>query len=427
MRVLVIGSGGREHALVWKLSRSRQVDALFCAPGNGGISDLAECIGIDASNVDALLELSVKQRVDCVVVGPEGPLASGIVDVFEEKGIPIFGPRKRGALIETSKIFAKKLMEKNGIPTAAFRTFSGHDEAYRYLKTLRPPFVIKADGLCAGKGAYVIWDEGEGETVLKDLMVNRIHGDAGREVVIEQFLKGVEASYLAFTDGESILPMVPSQDHKPLLDNDKGPNTGGMGAYAPIPFVDVKMENEIDERIMRKMVESLREEGILYKGVLYGGLMITPDGNPEVIEFNARLGDPETQPILLKMESDLMPVLTACVEGTLKNVEGITWKEGVSVCIVLASGGYPDKPEKGKLIKGLDTLRDRDDVMVFHGGTKRVGKEYYTSGGRVLGVTAMGKTYRDAINKAYDAVSCIEFEGMQYRKDIGHKALLKQS
>jgi phosphoribosylamine---glycine ligase len=426
MRVLIVGGGGREHALVWKLSRSRQVDALFCAPGNGGISDLAECVAIDANDIEGLLELCRTKRIDFVVVGPENPLASGIVDVFEAKGIPIFGPGKRGALIEASKVFAKELMRKNEIPTAPFRAFSNHDEAYRYIKALRTPFVIKADGLCAGKGAYVIRDQQEGEAVLKELMVNQIYGGAGEKVIVEDFLTGVEASYLAFTDGESILPMVPSQDHKPLLDDDQGPNTGGMGAYAPIPFIDETMERKIDDRIMARTIEALRAEGISYKGVLYGGLMITADRIPYVIEFNARLGDPETQPILFKMESDLMPLLLACTECRLKEVEAIRWRKGVSVCVVLASGGYPDRPEKGKVIRGLDALSGREDVMVFHAGTKRIGNEYFTSGGRVLGVTALGSTYGEAIDKAYDAVSCIDFDGMQYRKDIGRKAVMSQ-
>ena len=422
MKILVIGSGGREHALVWKLAQSPSVNSILCAPGNGGISEIADCIDIDVSDTDGLLRLAKSEKVDLTVVGPENPLAHGVVDRFQAAGMPIFGPSMRGAAIEASKIFAKEMMAQDGIPTAAFRTFTDYGDALGYVNTVEVPFVIKADGLCAGKGAYVIKDHGEARRVLEDLMVHEIYGTAGSKIIIEQFLSGVEASYLAFTDGETILPMLPSQDHKPLLDNDEGPNTGGMGAYAPIPFVDGHLENLIDNKIMIPTIKALRSRGIVYKGVLYGGLMIN-NRDPFVIEFNARLGDPETQPILFKMESDLVPILMACVEGRLADVPAIQWKPGVSVCVVLASKGYPEKPEKGKVIKGLEDLRNRDNVMVFHAGTKKVGDTYYTSGGRVLGVTATGGTYEEAVKTVYDAVSCIEFEGMQYRKDIAGKAL----
>lgn len=422
MKVLVIGSGGREHALVWKLSESKGVDAIFCIPGNGGIGDIAECIERDINDFDGLISFSKKEGIGLVVVGPENPLAEGIVDAFNKEGIPIFGPVKKGAQIEASKIFAKKLMDKYGVPTAPFKTFQSFDEAERYLTTIHPPYVIKADGLCAGKGAYVIWDKKEGHGVLKDLMVNLIYNDSGSKVVIEEFLPGVEASYLSFTDGKNTLPMLASQDHKPLLDNDKGPNTGGMGAYTPIPFVDDKMAETINRDIMDKTIHALKDEGITYKGVLYGGLMIK-DNRPYVIEFNARFGDPETQPILFKMESDILPILMACIEGSLNEIKEIKWRQGVSVCVVIASRGYPYKPEKGFVINGLDELKNRKDIMVFHAGTKKDGNRFITSGGRVLGVTAIGDSYADAIRKAYDAVSCINFEGMQYRKDIGAKAL----
>ena len=290
------------------------------------------------------------------------------------------------------------------------------------MRQLIPPYVVKADGLCAGKGAYVIKTEGEGEAALKELFVDRVHGDAGNRVVVENFLPGIEASYLAFADGSVVAPMLPSQDHKTLLDNDEGPNTGGMGAYTPLPFVTAEMEGNIDRTIMQAMVEALREEGIVYKGVLYGGLMLNGT-SPGVIEFNARFGDPETQPILFKMESDLLPILSACAEGSLGSLGPIVWKKGVALCVVLASRGYPQKPEKGKVIKGLETLDNLDDTFVFHAGTERVGNEYYSSGGRVLGVTVLGDTYADAINKAYEAVSRVKFEGMYFRNDIGRKAL----
>jgi len=422
MKVLVIGGGGREHALVWKLLQSKKVSTIFCIPGNGGISEIATCVGMDVSDTDGLIAFSKKEKIELVIVGPENPLASGIVDGFEKKGIPIFGPRQKGALIETSKVFTKELLDKYGIPTAPFEIFSDYNKAEKYLKGLKPPYVVKADGLCAGKGAYVITDQAEGESVLKDLLINLVHGDAGKNVIIEDYLPGIEASYLAFTDGKSILPMLASQDHKALLDDDKGPNTGGMGAYTPIPFISKDMEETINQNIMLKTIQALQSEGVVYKGVLYDGLMLS-GGTPYTLEFNARLGDPETQPILFKMESDIMPIISACIEGKLDTIEHIKWKEGVSVCVVIASGGYPDKPEKGKVIRGLGELKNMEDVMVFHAGTKKVGNNFYTSGGRVLGVTATGKTYEDAIEKVYNAVSCIEFEGMQYRKDIGAKAL----
>lgn len=425
MNVLVIGSGGREHALCWKLSRSAGVDRLYCIPGNGGIADLAECHDINPGDTESLIAFTRRMKVDLVVVGPENPLADGIVDAFEAKGIPIFGPVARGAAIEASKIFSKELMRDSSVPTAPFQVFNDHKEALKYISAKEIPFVIKADGLCAGKGAYVIKNMAEAESVLTELMVNGIYGDAGRRVVIEEFLPGIEASYLAFADGNTILPMPASQDHKPLLDNDLGPNTGGMGAYTPIPFLNDALEREIRDGIMLKTIAAMRKIGISYKGVLYGGLMLST-GKPYVIEFNARFGDPETQPIIFKMESDLLPVLVACVEGKLKDLGEITWREGVSVCVVIASKGYPEKPEKGKVIRGLDALAGRDDVMVFHAGTKKVGSQYHTAGGRVLGVTAMGPTYEEAIMKAYEAVGLIDFEGMYYRRDIGKKALITQ-
>jgi phosphoribosylamine--glycine ligase len=423
MKVLLIGGGGREHALAWKISQSKGVKSIFCIPGNGGISEIADCVNIDFQDLNGLVNFTKQEHIDIVVVGPENPLAIGIVDYFEERGIPIFGPRKMGAQIEASKVFAKNLMDKYEIPTASFRIFRNFEEAHDYVIKIGAPYVIKADGLAAGKGAYVIKNNDEGEQVLKNVMVDKIHGEAGESVIIEQFLPGIEASYLAFTDGKSILPLLASQDHKPLLDNDKGPNTGGMGAYTPIPFINEKMEIEINNSIMRRTIDAMKSEGAQYKGVLYGGLMIMEDNKPYVIEFNARLGDPETQPILFKMESDIMPIFQACIEGKLDESMAIGWKEGVSVCVVLASKGYPDKTEKGMIIRGLEELKDDKDVMVFHGGTKKIGSDFYTSGGRVLGVTAIGKTYADAIRKVYEAVSCIKFEGMQYRRDIGAKAL----
>jgi len=422
VRILVVGSGGREHALVWKLSQSPKAEAVFCAPGNGGISSIAPCVDVSPSDTAGLLSLARRERIDLAVVGPESALAAGIVDTFEAAGIPIFGPCKAASRIETSKVFAKKLMEKHAIPTAPFAVFEAFDAAFAHIEGMAPPYVVKADGLCAGKGAYVVTTPEEGERALRELFIDRVHGQAGDRVIVEDFLPGIEASYLAFADGVSMVPMPASQDHKALLDNDRGPNTGGMGAYSPVPFLGPEMAGRIDNEIMRRTVEALKEEGIPYRGVLYGGLMLGPAG-PSVLEFNARFGDPETQPILFRMKSDLLPVVAACAEGDLAGAGCTEWKEGVAVCVVLASGGYPDRPETGKLIKGLGELEGQKDVLVFHAGTRRTGKDYYTSGGRVLGVTAMGGTYAEAIERAYGAVSCIEFEGMQYRRDIGRKAL----
>jgi len=427
MKVLVIGSGGREHALAWKLSQSQYVDAIFCIPGNGGISEIADCIDMDIANIGNLVAFTKKEGIGLVVVGPENPLAMGIVDAFEKTDILIFGPCQKGALLETSKVFSKELMDKYKVSTAPFKVFSNYIDARSYIDGLTPPFVIKADGLCAGKGAYVITDKEEAQKVLNDLMIVNIYGDAGNKVVIEDFLPGIEASYIAFTDGNSILSMLPSQDHKCLFDDDKGPNTGGMGAYTPIPFINRSLEKEIDKDIMDKTIKALRNESIIYKGVLYGGIMLSENNHPYVLEFNVRMGDPETQPILYKMKSDIFPILIACAEGKLNTIEKIEWRDGVSICVVLASKGYPDRPEKGKIIKGLELLKNKDDIMVFHAGTRKIEDEFYTSGGRVLGVTAIGDTYENAIKKVYDAVSCINFEGMQYRKDIGKKALIRKT
>lgn len=422
MRILVIGGGGREHALVWKLSESPNVENIFCIPGNGGIADIATCIDMDVRDFDGLIGFSKRESIDLVVVGPEGPLAAGIVDAFESKGIAIFGPRKDAALVETSKVFAKRMMEKYGVPSSPFKVFDDYEKAASHAMRLTPPFVIKADGLCAGKGAYVINDHAEGLKVLEDLLVRRIFGEAGDRIIIEGFLKGVEVSYLALSDGTTVMPLIPAQDHKALYDNDQGPNTGGMGAYTPVPFMKTEIEREVDGLIMTRSVHALAEDGVTFKGVLYGGLMLS-DGVPYVLEFNARFGDPETQPILLKMDSDILPYLLASVEGGLDRIEPISWKPGISICVVLASKGYPDKPEKGQRILGLEELNGRPDIKVFHAGTRNEGGNFYTAGGRVLGVTAIGDSYEDAIKKVYDAVGCIRFEGMQYRTDIGRKSL----
>lgn len=422
MRVLVIGSGGREHAIVWKVSQSPKVSQLFCAPGNGGISDIAICVPINAEDIENLVSFCKKERIDLAIVGPENPLAFGLVDKFLENGIVAFGPTKNGALIESSKVFAKSIMKKYKIPTADYVAFDEYEDAKKYIMEKDPPFVVKADGLCAGKGSYVISNRSDALVVLENIFLKKVHGDAGKKVIIEECLFGDEVSYLAFSDGKTILPLVPSQDHKRLLDNDLGPNTGGMGAYAPIPFVSSELEEIIKKDIMVKAICGLKDEGIKYKGILYAGLMIV-GGYPYVLEFNARFGDPETQAILFQMESDLLPIIMACVNESLEEVSEIRWRKGYAVCVVIASKGYPENPEKGKLIEGIDSLKGSKDVIVFHAGTKKVDGSYYTSGGRVLNVVARGDDLSEAIKKAYEAVSLIYFEGMQFRKDIGKKAL----
>jgi phosphoribosylamine--glycine ligase len=422
MRVLVVGGGGREHALVWKLAQSPGVSALFCSPGNAGIDELARCVDIGSGDLEGIADLVRKESIELVVVGPENPLADGIVERFEGTGVEVFGPDSRGARIEASKIFSKELMASYGIPTAGFKAFGDYESAIAHLEQIDAPYVIKADGLCAGKGAYVIQSRESAKKTLHSLMVERIYGEAGRRVVIEDFLPGIEASYIAFTDGDTILPLLPSQDHKPLLDDDRGPNTGGMGAYAPVPFMDDAMEKEINARIMQATVDALRAEGVVYKGALYGGLMLQGK-SAAVVEFNCRFGDPETQPLLFMLESDILPYILASCRGTLRETAPLRWREGVSVCVVVASRGYPDSPEKGKIIDGLHTLKENKDVIVFHAGTRRDGKNVVSSGGRVLGVTAFGETYKDAIRNAYDALKGIRFDGMQFRSDIGMKAI----
>jgi phosphoribosylamine---glycine ligase len=422
MNVLVVGSGGREHAIVWKLRQSPRIGRLYCAPGNAGISQIATCVPVEAIDTEGIVLFSKKENIDFVVVGPENALSAGIVDECEKAGILAFGPKKICAQLETSKVFSKNLMNSAGIPTAPYSVFTDYREANHYLSTLTAPFVIKADGLCAGKGAFVVDSIEEGNSVVKDLLINKIHGDAGSKVIVEHFLQGVEVSYLVFTDGKTLLPMIPSQDHKTLLDGDKGPNTGGMGAYAPVPFINSEISDTINHRIMLKTIDAMRDSGTPYHGVLYAGLMMN-NSNPYVIEFNARFGDPETQPILFKLKSDLLPVLLACAQGNLSNVEPLEWRDGVAVCVVIASKGYPGKSETGFPIYGLEQLEGLEDIFVFHAGTKLMNNSICTSGGRVLGVTVLGDDFTSAIKKAYSALECISFEGMQYRKDIGKKAL----
>ena len=421
MKVLVIGGGGREHALVWKIAQSPAIKKIFCAPGNAGIAKQAECLPIPAEDVPSLLHRAEKEKVDLTVVGPEVSLTLGIVDAFEGRGLRIFGPSRRAAEIEGSKAFAKDLMEKYGVPAGESRTFEDYEAARRYVKEKGTPIVVKADGLAAGKGVILCHKMAEAQAALDQIMVKRAFGGAGNRVVVEEFLSGEEASFLAFTDGETVLPLPTSQDHKPIFDNDRGPNTGGMGAYSPAPVVTEKVHREVMEKIMIPTVRGMAQEGRKYRGVLYAGLMIR-DEKPRVLEFNARFGDPETQPLLMRMKSDLVPVLEATIEGGLSRLK-VQWDERASVCVVMASGGYPGSYEKGKAISGLEEAAQVPDAFVFHAGTAFKEGRIVTSGGRVLGVTAVGKGIREAITKAYEVVEKISWEGAHYRKDIGQKAV----
>ncbi|SHJ38293.1 phosphoribosylamine--glycine ligase [Desulfofundulus thermosubterraneus] len=419
MKVLVVGGGGREHALVWKLKQSPRVKEIFCAPGNAGIASLARCVPIGAEDISGLVAFARQEKIDLTVVGPEGPLTMGIVDSFNEAGLAIFGPNARAAAIEGSKVLAKELMAKYGIPTARFATFSDAGEAVAYIRQLNAPCVVKADGLAAGKGVVVCRTVEEALEAVGDIMVKGVFGAAGSRVVVEEYLTGQEVSILAFTDGKTVIPMLPAQDHKQVYDGDQGPNTGGMGAYAPAPVCTPEVYQTALEKILIPTVRAMAAEGRPYRGVLYAGLMVTDEG-AKVLEFNARFGDPEAQPVLMLLETDLVEIIEAVLSGRLAEKE-IRWRPGAAVCVVLASAGYPGPYRKGYPISGLD--RVPPDVMVFHAGTALEDGRVVTAGGRVLGVTAAAGTIAAAIEKAYAAVEQIHFEGMHYRRDIGRKAL----
>lgn len=421
MKVLVVGGGGREHALVWKLAQSPRVSRIYCAPGNGGIQQLARCVPIAAEDLEGLLRFALTEKIDLTVVGPEVPLVLGIVDVFRANGLRIFGPTAKAAAIEGSKGLAKELMYKYNIPTARFAMFEEPEQAKLYIKDLGAPCVVKADGLAAGKGVVVAMSIAEACRAVESFMAEQSLGEAGLKVVIEEFLVGEEVSVLAFTDGQTIKPMVWAQDHKRIFDGDRGPNTGGMGAYAPPPkLYNPELEKAIMADILQPIIEGLAREGRFYQGVLYAGLMLTDKG-PQVLEFNARFGDPETQPVLMLLETDLLEIMEAIIAQKLEKVK-ITWKDGAAVCVVMASGGYPGTYEKGKAINGLEDI-DQPEVQVFHAGTAVENGRFLTAGGRVLGVTAMGKDVQAAIDSAYRAAAKISFEQMHYRKDIGYRAL----
>jgi len=441
MRILVIGSGGREHALVWKIAQSKLVDKIFCAPGNGGISKQAECIDIKAEDIPHLLEFAKKEKIDLTVVGPEAPLAAGIVDEFTNYKLRIFGPNKKAAQLEASKVFAKELMAKYNVPTADFKIFDNANEAKKYIGLKGAPCVVKADGLAQGKGVIVAKTIDEAEQAVISIMQERIFGDAGRKIIIEDCLFGEEASIIVLTDSREVILLASSQDHKRVFDNDTGANTGGMGAYSPAPVVTEGLFREILDTIIYRTIGGLAKEGIDYKGVLYAGVMLTKDG-PKTLEFNVRFGDPENQAIMPRLKSDLVEMMFATAEGNLNKFTkfgGLNWDSRACVCVVCASGGYPGNYEKGKEILGLDEAAKMKDIVVFHAGTKSQmansaeggpacgwGKSHIvTNGGRVLGVTGLGNSIKEAIDKTYQAVEKIHFTGMHYRKDIGQKALFQ--
>lgn len=421
MKVLIIGSGGREHALVWKISQSPKVSKVYCAPGNAGISQLVKCIDINADNIEKLADFAEKEKIDLTVVGPELPLSRGIVNEFNRLGLKIFGPSREATKIESSKVFSKYLMKKYNIPTANYEVFQNSEEALDYIKQQTFPLVIKADGLAAGKGVFIVKKLDQARDALDVLMKKKTFGEAGRQIVIEEFLEGEEVSVLAFSDGKTVVPMVSSQDHKKIFDNDQGPNTGGMGAYSPVPFYPNEFKKTVLEEILKPAVKSLQSEGREYKGVLYAGLVLTKEG-PKVLEFNARFGDPETQVVLPRLKTDLVDILNAVIEGSLHEIN-IEWKNNSAVCVVVASGGYPSKYQKGKPISGLERLEKMKDIIAFHAGTKFKDGKVVTSGGRVLGITAWGETISKAKEKAYEGVEKINFEDMYYRKDIAAKAI----
>jgi len=420
MRVLVVGGGGREHALVWKLAQSPKVERIYCAPGNPGIAALAECVPVAADDLAALRAFAVANKVDLTVVGPEKPLVDGIADYFAEQGLRVFGPSAAAARLEGSKVYAKQLMAKYIIPTARFRVFTDSAEAQEYVRKIGGPVVVKADGLAAGKGVIVAADTEEALAAVRDIMDNQVFGAAGRQVVIEERLIGEEATVLAFTDGYTVVPMVAAQDHKRIFAGDRGPNTGGMGAYAPAPVITLELERRVVTEILEPVLRALRQEGIIYTGCLYAGLMITDDG-PKVIEFNARFGDPEAQVVLPLLASDLVTVMEACLDGRLKDCE-VKWRHGAAVCVVLAAAGYPGSYTKGDVITGLDTVDD-PAAIVFHAGTAWRDGRIVTNGGRVLGITGLGSDIRSAANKAYSIVEKIDFAGKQYRPDIAWRVL----
>lgn len=423
MKILIIGSGGREHALGWKLKQSPQVEKIYFAPGNPGTKDIGENVSIETTDFKRLLKFAKEKKIDLTVVGPETPLVLGIADVFRKEKLNIIGPSKKASQIEGSKTFAKEIMKKYEIPTAEYSTFNDFDDAKKYLQKAKYPLVMKADGLSLGKGVVICKNRKEAENFLKQLMVDKIFGGSGEKIIIEECLYGQEISFMVITDGKDLLSFLPSQDHKRLSDNDRGPNTGGMGAYTPVPFVDKKLIKQIEKKIVVPTIKGMAKEGCLYEGILYPGLILTKDG-PKVLEYNCRFGDPETQSLMMQLESDLLEIFLAQQKKQLKKKK-LKFKKGFSVGVVLASDGYPGDYKKGEIIFGLDKIKD-ENVQIFHAGTKKLNQKIVTNGGRVLAVTASGAILKETIEKTYHVIGKkgIHFKGMQYRHDIGKKGLL---
>jgi len=417
MRILIVGGGGREHALAWKIKKSSRCSRIFCAPGNGGISDIAECVGIKATDIQEMVKFAKQNSIDMTIVAPDDPLALGMVDALESEGLRAFGPKKNAAIIEASKVFAKDLMRKYEIPTPEFRVFSDYSEAIVYLKQTRYPTVIKADGLALGKGVIIANNCQEACEAVDNMMNKKMFGMAGSRIVAESFIIGDEVSVLAFTDGKTIIPMISAKDHKRVYDGNMGPNTGGMGAFSPSSAYNYSIANEAFEKIIEPTIKAMNNEGRPFSGVLYFGLMLTSNG-PYLLEYNARFGDPETQAILPLLKTDLLDIFEAILSQDLASIS-LEWHEKVSACVVLASGGYPGAYKTGYEIFGLDDTGFEEDVVIFHSGTKKTGDKYYTNGGRVIGVTAMDDNLEKAVTKAYRNIGKISFEGMHYRKDIG--------
>ena len=414
MRILVVGGGGREHAICWKLSKEANVEKIYCAPGNAGISNVAECIDIGDSDIENLLKFAKENQIDLTIVGPEIPLVAGIVDVFQKEGLKIFGPNKKCAQLEGSKSFSKDFMIRHNLPTAKYKEYTDLDEAISEIDSFGYPVVIKADGLAAGKGVVIPENREDAITTLKEMMSDKKFGKAGDKIVVEEFLNGIETSILAFVDNDTIVPMVSSKDHKKVFEGEAGLNTGGMGTFSPSEIYTDELAKEIREKILDKTLEGFKKDNLNYKGILFVGLMITEDG-PKILEYNVRFGDPETQSVLFRLDTDLNKIISAILDNNLKNIE-INYSKEEAICVMLTSGGYPESYEKGKVISGLENLDS--DIVVFHSGTKFDNENIVTNGGRVIGITAKGKSVKEAGEKVYENIKKINFEKMHYRKDI---------
>ena len=414
MKILVVGGGGREHAICWKLSKEANVDKIYCAPGNAGISNVAQCIDIQDSDIENLLNFAKENKIDLTIVGPEIPLVAGIVDKFEKEGLKIFGPNKKCAQLEGSKAFSKDFMIRHNLPTAKYKEYTDLDEAISEIDSFGYPVVIKADGLAAGKGVVIPENREDAITTLKEMMSDKKFGNAGDKIVVEEFLTGIETSILAFVDNDTIVPMVSSKDHKKVFEGETGLNTGGMGTFSPSEIYTEKLAKEVQEKILDKTLEGFKKDNLNYKGILFVGLMITEDG-PKILEYNVRFGDPETQSVLFRLDTDLNKIISEILNNNLKNIE-INYSKEEAICVMLTSGGYPENYEKGKVISGLENLDS--DIVVFHSGTKFDNENIVTNGGRVIGITAKGKTVKEAAQKVYENIKKINFEKMHYRKDI---------